>query len=253
MRILALDSTTRAGSVALIVSDEEAVCFVDERAGDESRAHAERLPADLLSVLATHGLTPSAIDLFAVAAGPGLFTGLRVGIATMQGFSLVEGKPLIGVSALDAIAHLASRDASPNDLVASWMNAHRRDVFTSLYVVGTAPVFDVRRVEEREGPRVGDPASTLVRWIDRGAAPVLVAGDGALLYRDVIGARLPNIRIIHTGPLAAAIGLIAKERHQRGERGSAAGVVPLYIRRPDAELARDHALADRSAHLDRSD
>jgi tRNA threonylcarbamoyladenosine biosynthesis protein TsaB len=253
MRILALDSTTRAGSVALIVSDEDVVCFVDERAGDESRTHAERLPADLLAVLAAHGLKPSAIDLFAVASGPGLFTGLRVGVATMQGFSLVEGKPLIGVSALDAIAHLASRDAAPNDLVAAWMNAHRKDVFTSLYVVGAAPVFDVHRVEQREGPGVGDPASTLARWIDIGAAPALLAGDGALLYRDLIAARLPDVRIVDTGPLAAAIGLQAKARHRRGERGSAAGVVPLYVRRPDAELARDHALADRSAHLDRSD
>jgi len=253
MRILALDSTTRAGSVALIVSDEGAVCFVDQRAGDESRTHAERLPADLLSLLAAHGLTLSAIDLFAVASGPGLFTGLRVGIATMQGFSLVEGKPLIGVSALDAIAHLASRDALPNDLVAAWMNAHRTDVFTSLHLVGIRPVFDPRRLEEREGPRVGDPAVTLARWIDSGAAPALLAGDGALLYGDLIGVRLPEVRIVDPGPLAAAIGFIADARHRRGDRGSGAGVVPLYVRRPDAELARDHALADRNAHLDRSD
>jgi hypothetical protein len=114
-------------------------------------------------------------------------------------------------------------------------------------------VFDIRRVDEREGPRVGDPASTLARWTDSGAAPALLAGDGALLYRDLIGVRLPDVRIVDTGPLAAAIGFIAHARHRRGERGSAAGVVPLYVRRPDAELARDHALADRSAHLDRAD
>jgi hypothetical protein len=109
------------------------------------------------------------------------------------------------------------------------------------------------RVEEREGPRVDNPAVTLARWVDSGAAPALLAGDGALLYRDLIGTRLPDVRIVDTGPLAAAIGFMAGARYRRGDRGSAAGVVPLYVRRPDAELARDHALADRNAHLDRSD
>src|SRR5690349_13522303 len=106
MKILALDTTTRTGSIALIVDG----AIVDERSGDASRTHAERLPADLLSLLGTHALDADAIDLFAIAAGPGLFTGLRVGIATMQALALVRGRPIAGVSALAAIAHLAARD-----------------------------------------------------------------------------------------------------------------------------------------------
>lgn len=252
MRVLALDSTSRAGSVALIVDAPDGQA-VDERAGDPARTHAERLPSDLLALLASHELTACAVDLFVVASGPGLFTGLRIGIATMQGFALACGTPIVAVPALDALGHLASRDQPPGATVAAWMNAHRRDVFTALFRVGRGPMFDPARLTTREGPSVGDPHTTLRRWMDDGAAPSVVAGDGAELYRSAVTDRFPAAAIIDPSPLAAAIGLIGLELHRRGERGRAAGVQPLYVRRPDAELAREHALADRSAHVDRSD
>src|SRR5512135_3421143 len=112
MRVLALDSTTRAGSVALVDDDR----VVDERAGDGSRTHGERLPAELAAL----GAPWPTVDVFAVAAGPGSFTGLRIGIATMQGLALVTGRRVVGVSTLDALAQIASADLAPGAFVASW-------------------------------------------------------------------------------------------------------------------------------------
>src|SRR5215470_12434494 len=107
MRVLALDTTTRAGSVALVDGD----AVIDERGGDASRTHAERLPAEILSILAAHHRAIADVDLFAVASGPGSFTGLRIGIATIQGLAFVSGRRIVAVPALDAIAQLASREA----------------------------------------------------------------------------------------------------------------------------------------------
>ncbi|HMB82302.1 MAG TPA: tRNA (adenosine(37)-N6)-threonylcarbamoyltransferase complex dimerization subunit type 1 TsaB, partial [Vicinamibacterales bacterium] len=81
MRVLALDTTTRAGSVALVSDDR----VVDERSGDGSRTHALRLPGEILTLADEHRWPLSTIDLYAVASGPGSFTGLRIGIATIQG------------------------------------------------------------------------------------------------------------------------------------------------------------------------
>src|SRR6266508_3210490 len=131
MRVLALDTTTRAGSVALVADDE----MVVERSGDARRTHAERLPGDILALLSDMGLTPSDVDLFAIASGPGSFTGLRIGIATIQGLAFVTRRRVVGVPALDALAQLASRDAGPGGIVAAWMDAHRREVFAALYRV----------------------------------------------------------------------------------------------------------------------
>ncbi len=108
MRVLALDTTTRAGSVALV--DDERV--VDERSGDAPRPHAERLPGEIIALLAAHGVAVADVDLFAVASGPGSFTGLRIGIATIQGLAFVRQRPVVAVSALEALAQLGSRDSS---------------------------------------------------------------------------------------------------------------------------------------------
>src|SRR5881227_3776281 len=160
MRVLALDTTTREGSVALVEDDR----VVDERRGDGSRTHAERLPSELADLAAAHGVAWADIDVFAVASGPGSFTGLRIGIATVQGLAFVCARPVVGVPALDALAHAGSIDAPAGTVVGVWMDAQRRDVFASLYEVVDAPLLAPERLRVVEEPTVGDPASTLERW-----------------------------------------------------------------------------------------
>ena len=143
---------TRAGSVALVDDDR----VVDERAGDASRTHGARLPAELAEL----GAPWPTIDVFAVASGPGSFTGLRIGIATMQGLALVTGRGVVGVSALDALAQLASADVAPGTLIASWIDAQRGEVFSALYQVTDAPVFTPERLVELEAPAAASPDAT---------------------------------------------------------------------------------------------
>ena len=139
MLVLALDTTTRQGGVALTRDGAVVGTF----AGDASVTHGQRLPGDLLRLLDAHALNVADVDLFAVAAGPGSFTGLRIGIATLQGFALANNRPLVGVSALDALNHSARSALSPQPSalsasqngteVAAWMNAQRGEVFSALY------------------------------------------------------------------------------------------------------------------------
>src|SRR5438105_15550725 len=109
MLVLALDTTTPAGSIALV--DDHHV--VDQRSGDPSRTHAQRLPADILALIQANQATLAGIDLFAVACGPGSFTGLRIGIATMQGLAFVHARKMVGVPALEALAQCGSSDLPP--------------------------------------------------------------------------------------------------------------------------------------------
>src|SRR5713101_7862843 len=111
MRILALDTTTRAGSVALVEHD----CVIEERAGDPARTHAERLPREIHALFDGRGIGSADVDLFAVASGPGSFTGLRIGIATMQGLAFVHRRKIAPVSALEALAPVARGDAGAGD------------------------------------------------------------------------------------------------------------------------------------------
>jgi len=225
MRLLALDTTTRAGSVALA----ETGAIVEARAGDPSRTHGERLPGAILELLAARGLGIADIDLYAVAAGPGSFTGLRVGIACIQGLALATGRRVVAVSALDALAHTARAGGS---LVAAWIDAQRGEIFSALYDGQTAV----------EAPSVATPARTLELWrprlVDR---PVVAIGDGAARYRDLLvqtlGSRLRLFDPI-APLLAPSIAELAGREAEAGRTIAPHAIVPIYIRRPDAELAR---------------
>jgi len=235
MRVLALDTTSRAGSVALIENER----VVDERAGDASRTHGERLPAELADL----GAPWPTIDVFAVASGPGSFTGLRIGIATMQGLALVTGRRVVGVSALEALAHVAGAGLAPGALVASWIDAQRGEVFSALYQVTGAPLFTPERLLELEAPAVASPAATLAAWSNYDLLSATFAGEGAVRYATVSGYGAPAPPAL----LAGAIGRMAAVRASRGLTASPAAIHPLYVRRPDVELHRETAVAKATA------
>src|ERR1700742_1430208 len=137
MRVLALDTTTRAGSAALVADDR----IVDERGGDGARTHALRLPAEIIALAEAHQWPLATIDRYAVATGPGSFTGFRIGIATIQGLAFVHGRRVVAVPALEAMAHAASDGLPEGAVIATWMDAHRHDVFAALYRVTAARPF----------------------------------------------------------------------------------------------------------------
>ena len=223
MMVLALDTTTRSGSSALVHDGT----VLGERVSDPSVAPASRLPGELMLLLELAGLGPGAIDLFAVATGPGSFTGLRVGIATMQGLAFAAGKPLIGVSGFDALAEIANDDAR-GARVATWIDAWRGEVYAALYDRGN-PV---------EPPTVAHPNELLPRL--RNVATFFI-GDGAGTYREAIRHVLGTAARVAepaSPPLAAVIGRLAAGRAEHGERPPPHAIRPVYVRRPDAELAR---------------
>ena len=235
MRVLALDTTRRDGSVALIDGDR----VLDERRGDSSRTHAERLPQDILTLLDAHDMQLSDIDLFAVASGPGSFTGLRIGIATIQGLAFVRRRRVVAVSALEALAHTAAVGLDTGGIVGVWIDAQRRDVFSALYEIAPAPPFDASRLVEIEAPAVRDPGATLSAWEPRLQGRVVFVGDGASQYGDLIRSAQREATLLESPVLAGTIGLVAVSRAAAGQSLEPAAVRPLYVRRPDAEVDRD--------------
>lgn len=241
MLILSLDTTTRAGSCALLRDDR----VLREQAGDASRDQAERLPGDLAALLEREGTPLEAIDAFAVATGPGSFTGLRVGIATMQGLAMAAGKPLIGVSAFDALFSLSSADSQSAHVarltgirVATWIDAWRGEVFAALYEAG-----------QEVGAPVVAPPDTLLERLK--GTPTLFTGDGAALYETRIRAALGDAARFTTpvAPLlAGAVAALAAEAVRAGHRPLPHAIRPIYVRRSDAELAADRkVVADRDS------
>jgi tRNA threonylcarbamoyladenosine biosynthesis protein TsaB len=224
MTVLAIETAGRAGSVA--VADETGLLAAS--AGDAERPHGTRLPGDALDVLAASGRALDDVDLFAVCLGPGAFTGLRVGIAAAQGLAFARGRPIVGVTANDAQALAAFEQCPGAAIVGVWMDAARGEVFAARF----------RRDLTAAGPTpLGEPVAAppdVVRTAWEHDAPVdCWVGDGAVRYR----AERPAGELIEAAPLLAP--LIARLGVQRrGQAGAPHALRPLYVRPPDAELAR---------------
>lgn len=236
MRILALDTMTRAGSVAVL----EDATVVRVCHGDPSRTHAERLPGDLLALLAEVGWAIGSLDLLAVGVGPGAFTGLRVGIACIQGIAMVTGRPTVPVSALDAHAAVLAAGHPAGTRVGVLLDAMRGDVFAALYEVD-APHPDgmgtARRVDRAQ---VGLATQILADWDRAGLRPVVVGG-----HADAPGAAsIPNLTAVDV-PLAPVLGRLAIRAAAAGGSTAPHQLAPEYVRRPDAEVARDQRMASR--------
>jgi tRNA threonylcarbamoyladenosine biosynthesis protein TsaB len=223
MLVLALDTTSRAGSVAVVHDDVVRVEIV----GDLALTHGQRLPLELKRALDQAAVPIGAVDLFAVVAGPGSFTGLRVGIATIQGLAMAEHKKVVAVSALEVLARAATNAHHP---VGAWMDAQRGEVFAALY----APDGRDMLIEAVSA----SPAEVLDAWTSHtDLHAVTFVGDGADRYRDVItrGAGTA-VSILTPPPLAGLAGTIAASEPSRAILPHA--IVPIYIRKSDAELAR---------------
>jgi tRNA threonylcarbamoyladenosine biosynthesis protein TsaB len=235
--VLALETATRDGSLAVLAGDT----LLGVRRGDAARPHATRLPADLLSMLAASGLTLAQVDLLAVCLGPGGFTGLRVGIAAIQGLALATGIPVAGVSALDALG-AAGADALVGDesIVGVWMDGARREVFARRYSRDADALMGIAPLDEA----VSAPAATVANdW--RGAPPDVWIGDAVETSSAALdtGGRV----LTPTPPIAPIIARLGARLAAKGQAGSPHALRPVYVRRSDAELARDR----RHAHSGR--
>ncbi|MCA1561145.1 MAG: tRNA (adenosine(37)-N6)-threonylcarbamoyltransferase complex dimerization subunit type 1 TsaB [Acidobacteria bacterium] len=241
MLILALDTTSRGGSLAIARGGT----LLEERIGDPARSHGERLPGDIVALLDRHGVRLTDIDLYGVAAGPGSFTGLRVGIATVQGLALVNGRPAVGVSALDALAHaVAGHEAARGAAaIGVWLDAQRGEVFSALYEPDTTANgrgTGVPGLRQHEPAAVASPSATLAAWAAHlNRMPLCFAGDAAIAAGALLRAAA-RVRIIEPTPsLAGAVADLARRHAAAGHAVAPHAIVPIYLRRSDAEIARD--------------
>jgi len=197
--LLAFDTATSHVTVALHDGDR----VVSEYSASESMRHGEMLAPGIAEVLAKAGAISQDVTAVAVGAGPGPFTGLRVGLVTARTMGLALGIPVYGVCSLDVIAAEALDAGLDDFLVAT--DARRKEVYVASYVEG----------ERVSGPEVLKPADA--------ATEALVVGRGAVLYPEAF----PNA----AGPEQPSAGVLCDVVVR--ERFPLLDPEPLYLRRPD--------------------
>ena len=224
MLILAIETATE--EVGCAIAGHEGVLASSHAC--RSRRHAESLVPMVDRVADAAGIELSQLGVVAVDVGPGLFTGLRVGLATAGAVAMALNVPMVGLQSLDLVAHAA---ALTDRSVASVIDARRGEVFVALY----QPVpGGVQRISE---PMVLPPTELSAELRARGGE-WLAVGDGALTYADELETvdrlLLGDPELAH--PSARVLARLAHARAVREEFVSPRDLAPVYLREPDAQV-----------------
>jgi len=220
MKILALDTASKTCSAALM-DDHVLVCEYTLRHGD---THSRYVMGMIHEIFRISGCAIHDLDGFAVTTGPGSFTGLRIGLSTIKGLALAVGRPVVGVSSLEALAYPFS---GTDRLICPMLDARRQEVY--------AAVFRYTRLKlECVSPPVVIPPARAVHGIGE---PCVLMGDGALAYQDLIKAELGPLAVFANQHVirASSVGHIALERFLAHQIDSIEAIEPLYLRKSDAE------------------
>lgn len=228
MLILALDTSTQEGSLALL----EDVNLLAEVHGREETAYSQRLIRDLRALQKKRGFDLKEIGLFAVSSGPGSFTALRVGLTAVKAWAEVYGKPIAAVGELEAIAALAGGDGG---LLAPVLDARRGQVFGGIYRRQGGGSMELEQVMEDVVLSPSEYLDLLIcrcgTEMPRIVSPTPEIISAALAANERCGLTVERV----SGVLAPVIGRIGFDRAMRGVVTDALGLDANYVRRLDAE------------------
>ena len=227
MLILAFETSAKAGSVALLQEGK----LLAESYQNTGLTHSQTLLSMAQTMLKSCGLTPQQVQAVAVAAGPGSFTGVRIGVAAAKGFAWGLELPCCGVSTLEAMAeNLGVFDG----YVLPVMDARRSQVYNALFLAEQGKLTRVREDRAISLEELAADLETLEK-------PVFLVGDGSSLTYNTLKEKLPRLVLPPEHRLhqrAAGVAIAAEKMLQRGESCDAAALQPNYLRLSQAERER---------------
>lgn len=227
MLILAFETSAKAGSVAL----HDGFCLLGESYCNTGLTHSQTLMTMAEDLLKTCNFTPGDVTAVAVAAGPGSFTGVRIGVAAAKGFAWGGEIPCYGVSTLEAMA--VSLGAYEG-FVVPVMDARRNQVYNALF---RAEKGQLQRITEDRAIAL----SELEAELKTPEGPIFLVGDGSVLTYNTLKPQIPQLVLPPEHQMhqrASGVAIAAARRIAKGEPGNGAELTPNYLRLSQAERER---------------
>lgn len=226
MKILALDSSSLTASVAIVENGK----VISEFFLNAGLTHSETLAPMIKSVFDCSNISPAEIDLYAVTIGPGSFTGLRIGLATIKAMALANNKPCVGISSLHA---LALNTDKYEKTVCVCMDARRGGIYNAVFNVENGKI--IRKTQDR-----AIYIEDLIVQLRNSNNVVQFIGDGALIcYNDMVSKwGSNNVSLIGEKDMyikSSHVGFLAEEMYREGIFTDACSLNPSYIKIPQAE------------------
>ena len=224
MKILAVETSTFVGSIALIEDDQ----LLTEHQMEIKATYSDTLFPLIDRALQGVSISIHEIDGYAIAIGPGSFTALRIGLTVIKGLALASGKPMVGIPSLDGLAHNL---CFSNLLICPVLDARKGEVYTAYYKRKNGNV-----LKKLTADRVLDPKILL----DEIEEEVVFLGDGVEAYGDLMSSTLKKKAIfapLHLKyPKASSIAQLALNKFENNELMDSDLTSPIYVRKPEAEV-----------------
>lgn len=218
MLIFGIDTCCAAATSAIFDGEK----LIAQTVINHKKTHSQKIMPQIESLFSLSELSVNDIDAFAAAVGPGSFTGVRIGVATVKGMAQALDKPCIPVSTLEALAYPLS---SFDGIVCPILDARREQVYNALF---------------KNGKRLcSDRALALSELLSElKGEKVIFLGDGVFPYKEEILKVKPDANFapaVLNMNLAGCVCALAYEKHQKGETVSASELIPSYVRLSQAE------------------
>ncbi len=228
--LLAVESSAGPASCALVRVDEKGYTIRCEAAVNTKLTHSQTLLPMITDMMKNAGASLSDMDVLAVAAGPGSFTGVRIGVAAVKGLAFADDLPCVSVSTLAGMAARWSGTPYTGQILTA-MDARCGQIYTALFSCENGVV-------TRLTPDEALPIATVGERLKEQAAELLAVGDGATLCYETLKETLPTLRLAPDEwrfQHAVGVAKAAIERIKQGEWGSGDTLLPRYLRLPQAE------------------
>lgn len=221
MKILSIDTSSKICSVAVLEDDN----ILDEINLDNGKTHSENLMPMVAEILGRNQLDLKNVDLIACSIGPGSFTGIRIGVASVKAMAEVAQIPIASVTSLETLARI---DESPKTKVAL-IDARNNQVYCGIFDATYHPKQDL----------IADDISQVIEIL-KNYKDIICMGDGAVLHKDLIQQNLPKAAFsVQNEQNAALGGKIAYQKYKKEELQNADTLQPVYLRKSQAERLKN--------------
>lgn len=225
MKIFAIDTCCMAATSAIVEGNR----LIAQTVINHKKTHSQKMMPQIESMFKLSELDIKDIDVFSAATGPGSFTGVRIGVATVKAMAQALNKPCIGVSTLMALANQVNHFSG---IICPILDARREQVYNALFKRGEE--IPIRLCEDR-----AIPIEELFEELERVDDEVIFLGDGYFVYKDIISERLGKRAVFPQGflnmNLAGSVAAVAEYEYSKGNCTSYSELVPSYVRLSQAE------------------
>ena len=216
MKLLSIDTSSDVCSVALLEDD----VLIKELNKTDSKTHSENLMPLVDELFKSSGISLSDINVIACSIGPGSFTGIRIGIASVKAMAEAYNLPVVGVTSLETLAYSVQ-----NSNIVSLIDARNNQVYCGIF----------NQNHELQEDYLADDINAVLPYIDK-YLPVTFVGNGAILHKELIEKKFSNVLFSQENSQSSfALGKCAYDKWKKGNVLTADTLLPLYLRKSQAE------------------